>query len=66
MEYNSSWMNIVFEDIAGNFGKYGTETVSSVDEAVCYSYSLARLFGSYKIYYRGEHNYGYKLQSRAE
>lgn len=66
VEFNSSWMDITFENIATNFGRYGTETISSVEEAVCYSFSLAKIFNSNRIFFRGEHKFGYKLQSRAE
>ena len=66
MEYKGNWIDVAFENIASNFGKYGNETVSSLEEAVCYSYTLAELFGSHKVFYRGEHHYGYELKSRAE
>ena len=66
MEYNESWTNIVFEKIVSNFGQYGNQTVSSIEEAVCYSYTLAELFSSHQLFYRGEHHYGYALKSRAE
>lgn len=66
LEYNESWMGVAFEKIVSNFGQYGYEAVSCLEEAVCYSYTLADLFGSHQLFYRGESSFGYALKSRAE
>jgi len=65
-DYDENWMGVVFEKIVTNLGKNGHKTVSSVEEAVCYSYTLADLFSSQQLFCRGESSYGYALKSRAE
>ena len=66
LEYDESWMRAAFEILVEKFGINGTDTISSIQEAVSYTYAIADLFGSKKIFFRGEHKYGNSLESRAE
>lgn len=63
---NSSWMRQTLEKIIPMMGLNGESTISSLEEAACYSYALSDSFNSDKVFYRGEHHYGYELKSRAE
>ena len=66
LAFDNGWKKTFFDEMVNAFGMNGKDTVSSVEEAVCYSYSIARLFGSSQIFYRGEQYYGNPLLSRAE
>lgn len=66
MKHEGNWQDIVAEHMASNFGKYGMDTVSSVQEAVTYSYTLADIFNTKQIFFRGEPRYGNSLRSRVE
>lgn len=66
MTVEGGWQKIAIEDMARNFGRYGPDAISGLSELLLYSNALARAFGTDNLYYRGEHKYGYKLQSRAE
>jgi FRG domain len=62
----SQWMGLISEVFADEFYRNGKSTISSFAEAACYVHALARIFGSEKMYFRGESKYGNKLLSRAE
>ncbi len=69
---NSSYMEpgpflpVVAEESAASFGRAGRGAVTSVAEALLVVNALAHPHQAEKIYYRGEHRYGYKLKSRAQ
>lgn len=62
----SPYSLIIEEDIAQSFGRAGRGAVTTVAEALQVVNSLARPHQAERIYYRGEHRYGYALKSRAQ
>ena len=66
MQHQGTWQELVAEKLVAHFGRDGMEAVSSVQEAVCYAYTLAEIFSTEQILFRGEHKYGNPLRSRAE
>ena len=62
----SPFQSVITEDVVACFGRAGSGAVASVAEAMMTVNALARPFGAAKIYYRGEHNYGWELKSRAQ
>lgn len=65
-EPGGNWSELIAEDVAATFGRAGAGAVASVAEALVVINSLARPHEAGKIYYRGEHRYGYELKSRAQ
>lgn len=60
------WRILALEELAKEFGRYGTDAISGLAELVLYTNALAKVFGTSNLFYRGENYYGYKLTSRAE
>lgn len=58
--------SVVAEERARSFGRAGRGAVTSVAEALHVINALAHPHQAEKIYYRGEHRYGYELKSRAQ
>jgi len=54
------------EDIAASFGRAGAGAIATTGEALALTNSFARPLGAEKVYFRGEHQYGYELKSRAQ
>jgi hypothetical protein len=50
MEHNDAWQSAAFSNLVTHFGRFGLDTVSSMEEAVAYSYALAELFGAQQIF----------------
>lgn len=62
----NQWSNLIAEDVAASFGRGGAGAIATMAEALVVINSLARAHGAGKVYYRGEHRYGYELKSRAQ
>lgn len=60
------WLNFIAEDVAASFGRGGAGAITTIAEALVVTNTLARGHGTERIYYRGEHQYGYELKSRAQ
>ena len=60
------WLEAIAEDVAASFGRGGTGAIVTTAEGLRMINSLARLHGAGKVYYRGEHQYGWELKSRAQ
>jgi len=60
------WTQAVAEDMAVTLGRGGSGAIVSIAEALLVVNSLGHIHGTDKIYYRGEHKYGYELKSRAQ
>ena len=66
MSKTVGWDDLIMDDLVDNFGRYGEDAVSCLGEALLFTNSLARCFGTERVFYRGEQRYGWKLTSRAE
>lgn len=66
VSFTNGWETIAFEKMAREFGRFGAGTISSLAELLLYTNALALPLGAKNVFYRGEHHYGYKLQSRAQ
>ena len=60
------WSNLIAEDVAASFGRAGAGAIATMAEALLVIHSLAHGHGAERLYYRGEHQYGYALKSRAQ
>lgn len=60
------WLGAIAEDVAASFGRGGTGAIVTTAEGLRMINSLARLHSAGKVYYRGEHQYGWELKSRAQ
>jgi len=65
---DDNWLPLVYDELY-NFNKYGAAYISSCSEALLKSHGIINPFYANnvtrgKIYYRGEHNCGWKLISR--
>ena len=65
-EPKDGWLSLIAEDVAASFGRGGGGAIATMAEALLVINSLARPHGAGKVYYRGEHQYGYELKSRAQ
>lgn len=63
---DTGWRRIPMEYLAQNFGRYGVDSISGVAEAALYTNAIAAMFGTDKLYFRGEQYFGHPLLSRAE
>ena len=62
----NGWDKVAFERMTAKLGRYGPDAISSIGELLIYSNALGDAFGTQKLYYRGEQEYGWPLKSRAE
>ena len=63
---NPGWHKLAMEHLVDSFGRYGMDCVGSAAEAVMYANALGGRFATQELFYRGEHQYGYELRSKAE
>jgi len=61
----TSWTRAVAEDMAATLGRGGSGAIVSIAEGLMVVNFLAHSHSADKVYYRGEHRYGYELKSRA-
>lgn len=65
-EPTQGWTRLYVEDVVQSLGRAGPGAVATVGEALFVVNGLARTHGAKRVYYRGEHQYGWCLKSRAQ
>lgn len=62
----AQFSTLLAEDVAASFGRGGGGAIATMAEALVVINGLARPYDAEKVYFRGEHQYGYELKSRAQ
>ena len=63
---DEGWETPILLKFIQEFGRYGTDAISSVHELMLYSDIIAEMYGSELVFFRGESQYGWTTTSRAE